>query len=480
MQDFSELFYQLDWLEAQLQEKAAFELVSRAIQQSPQQPQLYARRAEILKNVAAGQEAIEDLQTALELYRQQGKAPLEYARTHSRLLMLRWSQAQNWQEIEAELQLYSSLHAPLQAAPKLLSPDPHRPLRLGYLSADFRLCSAAILLEMLFLHHPQADFELYAYSLSDSQDAAQTQFRRLIPRWRSLASASPEQMLKTIRSDQIDILIDLAGHTSLSPLPILARQAAPIQLTGLTFNGPVGQQGLWRLSDRIVSPQPLLNEQLLYLDSWIWWPEPEALPGRSADTIPKLAQVLGCAHHPGRLSDHCLASWAEILKQLPQAQLELKHRLYQNPWCRQQLLDKFKSLGLGAERIHFVSGSDYRSYLQWYQGLDLVLDPFPYHGGLVSCEALWMGLPLITLSDWMRGGESILRQLNWPLGIANSPEQYINQALELAQNAALRREAALSLRQRLQTSSITKGPRLAAQLTQSYRQLWQAACQKQV
>ncbi|MEZ0369204.1 MAG: hypothetical protein ACAI44_08985, partial [Candidatus Sericytochromatia bacterium] len=355
-----EILYQAAWLEDELQLEAAWGVLSDALQRW-RSPRLLVQRAEVLKNAGAIPEAIEDLEAALDLFADE-EDEMAYARAHSRLILLRWSTAENWAEISAELRYYNSIHAPdpPRSIP-LRHPDPGRRLRIGYLSPDFRVCSAGMLLEMLFLHHPQDEWQVFAYSLVEApDDPGQQQLRRLLPNWRDVSRLTPEAVCDRIQADEIDILVDLAGHTSLSGLPVLIRQPAPIQLTGLTFNGPLGlPQMPWRLSDEIATPEALLGEKPLYLDSWIWWPEPDRQPGRDPDQIPPLAQIFGCAHHPGRLSQQTLALWSSLLQALPESRLWLKHRFYANQWCREHLQRRFAQFGIGPERLVFLPASNY-------------------------------------------------------------------------------------------------------------------------
>lgn len=455
----------------------AWQLLSGALRYWPDEPRLLLQRAEVLKQAGAVPDALEDFEAAAEAYADSDDR-LASARCHSQLLLLRWSQAESWAEIAAELRFYNSLYLPAEARTiPLRDPDPDRPLRIGYLSPDFRLCSAAMLLEMLFLHHPR-HWEVFAYSLLDlPEDPGQQQFRRLLPRWRDVSAYDTANIAAAIAADELDVLVDCAGHTSLNALPVFGLQPAPIQITGLTFNGPVGlPQMPWRLTDEVATPEALLDESPLYCDSWIWWPEPEQRPGRDPDRIPAVAEVFGCAHHPARLSDQTLQTWSLLFSELPAARLELKHAAYASEWCRRHLQRRLRHYGCDIERLHFLPASPYGDYLDWYRGLDLVLDPFPYHGGLVSCEALWMGVPLITQAGWMRGGASILAQLGWQIGIGVSPDAYLKQARLLATSPAMRRDAALRLRPALQHSSIMQGEKLATQLTDHARRLWRQAC----
>jgi len=471
-----DLLYQADWLEAQLELEAARDLLTQALEQTPAAWQLLARRAEVFKNAGDTGQAERDLRQALKLAQAQPPDALSLARLHSRLLLILWSRAESWAVLAAELQAFGRLHTQQQpvSAAQTRARKPG-PLRIGYLSPDFRLCSAGLLLEAYFLHHPRADLELFAYDLVNSQDLAQAQFQKLIPHWRQLAGLGVEQICEQIQADHLDVLVDLAGHTSLSGLAILARQPAPVQVTGLTFNGPVGlAQVPYRFTDPVCTPQGHLGEIPLYLPGWIFLPYALELPGKDPADLPLQALHLGCAHHPGRLSPQTLVLWAEILQQLPQSTLHLKHRYYRNAWCRQHLLQALAELGIAPERLHFHAESGYADYLGFYRHLDLVLDPFPYHGGLVSCDALWMGVPLVSLATWSRGGASLLQAVNFPAGIAQSPAAYVAQAVEIAQNLALRREAARHLRPALKQSWIGQPQTFVTACVQYLRQLGQS------
>lgn len=474
----SEVLYQVDWHEAHLQQAEALQVLKHALVQHPKSPQLWARRAEVLKNLGQSTAALADLRQA---QRYSAALPLlERARLHSRLLLLCWSLGPMTQ-IAEELAHFGQAFGNLSAPPALRDPRPERPLRVGWLSPDFRVCSAALVLEQVLMHIPPSGFEHLAYSLWDAPgDFGQQRFQQLVPRWRSLSGLSAEAAAAQMAADGIDILVDLAGHTSLSGLAIVALQPAPLCFSGLTFNGPVGLPQVIRFSDSVCSPPALPGqsspEQLAYLPSWIVWPEPET-PQLPARELPPVAQKLGCAHHPGRLSPATLRVWMELLKRLPNSELVLKHRLYRNGLCRQYFQQFAAAHGVSPTRLHFEGDSDYLPYLASYHTIDLVLDPFPYHGGLVSCEALWMGRPLVTLAEETHGGASLLQQVGGEWGIAKSPEAYISTALEIAHSLPLRQQAARDFRPRLQTSPVCDGPGWAQAIAAHLRKQWRQRCQ---
>jgi protein O-GlcNAc transferase len=344
------------------------------------------------------------------------------------------------------------------------------PLRVGFLSPDLRNCSAARLIADLFayapenierfvyatyphdLSHDEVFLTLYHYMIHERQD-----------RWYDASKDTQPGLAERIYHDGIDILIDLAGHTSLSNLRVMAHQPAPLQLSGLTFNGGIGLgDRCLRATDEICTPTPDYYPHDLPLMLPVWISHGEALSyplpaplNKSLNRSLKTSSAfrLGCAHHPGRLSESCLHTWGKIFAALPKnSQLHLKHPCYARPETRSLIQRQFVNTGFHPEQLLFSEGSDYADYLSFYDDLDLALDPFPYHGGLVSCDALARGVPLVTLSQAMHGGSSLLQQIGLLQGIAHSPEVYVEKALELLHDPALRHSLRHELPQRFAQS----------------------------
>lgn len=376
------------------------------------------------------------------------------ARLFSHQLLLHWSFASH-AELTAQLQHYYQTHvAPLtrhySQQQLSLSQRAPGPLRLAFLSPDLRHCSAANLIADLFSHTP-SNLELFVLSTAppDAKDPIQTALKDYMvttrhAHWHDLSQWHSADIAEQIKAWQIDLLLDLAGHTSLSGLQVMARQPAPLQITGLTFNGGVGlSDRCLRVTDRICTPHSGFYPQdlPLFLSTWI---SSDAAGTQRKEQSPSLAHTpsknslkLGCAHHPGRLSDHCLQTWGRLLAQLPpHSQLHLKHACYSDRTSQQRILEQLLPYGLTPAQIVFETASDYPDYLTFYDRLDLALDPFPYHGGLVSCDTLWRGVPLVTLSSYMHGGASLLHQLQAPEGIAQNPDDYIKKALGLLNDVA--------------------------------------------
>ncbi len=323
-----------------------------------------------------------------------------------------------------------------------------QPLRVGFLSPDLRNCSAARLIADLFSYAP-ANIQAFVYATYPHDLSHDEVFQNLYTymmnerqaRWYDGSKDTQPALAQRIYHDDIDILIDLAGHTSLSNLRVMAHQPAPIQLSGLTFNGGIGLgDRCLRATDAICTPIPDYYPHDLPLMLPVWISHGDAL----SVPLPRVINTskrfrLGCAHHPGRLSESCLRTWGKIFAALPKnSQLHLKHPCYARPETRSLIQRQFVNTGVLPEQLIFSEGSDYADYLSFYDDLDLALDPFPYHGGLVSCDALARGVPLVTLSQAMHGGSSLLQQIGLPQGIAHSPEAYVEKALALLHDPALR------------------------------------------
>lgn len=422
------------------------------------QPEIALRQAEVLKNLGQTAEAAALLKSRLTLTRpespespespdnrEKGPALLLGARLHSQYLLCLTSLGDP--HLAAEKALWANKYRPSDAPLAPLGPLPiarstQSRLRLGYLAPDFGSHSIYPLITRLFAGHDRAQFEVYAYAGQTRSDTASKRLQASGVHWRDVHEQTPRQIAAGIQNDQIDILIDASGHTSLHLLPVFYYRAAPIQISGLCFNGSTGLPECdYQLTDAICSPAktdtdlPLdldQGEKPLRLSSWLFWfPPQEALP---LSAPPHQGTVkLGCAHHPGRLSVEICRLWAQLLNKHPNTQLWLKHRCFASPDTQALFRQRFAQWGINPERLTFEGASGYLDYLAFYNQLSLALDPFPYHGGLTSAEALWMGVPLLNLQGPMQGGLSLLSQVGHPEWSAASAADFEAQAAELLQ-----------------------------------------------
>lgn len=364
--------------------------------------------------------------------------------------------------------------------------DPERPLKLGYLSADFSMHSATNTYSALFEYADRTQFELHAFYTRHDHTSVTDWFRSQVSGWHAVHDYRPEELAVYIRLLEIDLLVDLSGLTS-DDLKVLALQPAPLQFTGLGFGFTTGLRCLQgRFTDPHLSPyeNPGWNsEPLIYLSQVFHW-FPHALHQRITITPPPSASqdvlVLGCGNNPFKFSRQTLETWAAILKQEPRARLHLKFSGLEKPSVQRLFLQRLQNCGIPLEKVSLWGHSSLWEHLQFYQSLDLALDPFPYNGGVSTCEALWMGVPVISLAGGTRVGASILKTLGLDGWLAHTPHEYITRSLELLRDLPTRQYWRYQLRPRLLRSALCDGPGFTREVEKHYRALWRDWCRQQI
>lgn len=357
--------------------------------------------------------------------------------------------------------------------------NPDRRLRIGYLSPDFRNHPVGRFLLPLLKHHERNAFEIFAYSLSPGVDPITHQLRACTHHWRQMQRYSDPAAAELIRRDGIDILVDLAMHTAGNALRVLARKPAPIQFTHLAYASTTGLEAVdYRFSDPYLDPpgepNSFYTERTIRLPTtwWCYEPSPAAAEIAPRQTSPADPITFGCLNSFCKMSRTALQTWAKILQATPNSQL----LLHASPGThRQRCLDQFEQEEIDPRRIRFVGYLPIDKYFELHNQIDIALDPFPYGGGTTTCDALWMGLPVITLAGKTavaRMGCSVLSNVGLPQFIASSTEDYVSLAVKLAANPELRRELRQTLRQRMKDSPLMDAPRLAREIETAYRTAW--------
>lgn len=379
---------------------------------------------------------------------------------------LKWGKAQ-----EAAIQPLCS---------RVTDPDPERRLRVGYISGDLNLHSLSCLLLGLFQAHQSQDFFWVIYANTVQEDEFTRRFRQAVQLWRNIAPLSDTEVADQIQADQIDILVDLSGHTLGHRLQVFAHKPAPIQISGLGFGWTSGLSRMdYLFSDAwIVPPERVAcySETILSLPGLFHWTPPYTLVGLPLQALPCLESdrlLLGSGNEGMKLNETLLETWAEILKQLPQAQLALKFRGLEDPLWAAHLQARFARWGIGPERLVLQGKTAHQEHVAWYGQLDLALDPFPYNGGVSTLETLWMGVPVIALAAGTRAGVSILNTLGHPELLAESPAEYIAKAVALAQDRLRLFDYRQTLRQTLLDSPICNSQAYAREIEMAYRRVWQ-------
>jgi predicted O-linked N-acetylglucosamine transferase (SPINDLY family) len=356
-----------------------------------------------------------------------------------------------------------------------------RPLRIGFVAADFLQYPLGRLLAPLMERLDRKECEVVCYSNSYASDALSARIRRAVQGWYEVAGLSDEALAEQIRGAQIDILFDLAGHAPGNRLPVFARKPAPIQISWLGYAGSTGLAAMdYLLADRAhvaVACEPHYVERVLRLpDAYLCYDPPTEAP--EPGPPPALAQgfvTFGSFNQLAKISSECVACWGEILRRLPTARLLLKGAGADGPRTQQRLTQAFAAAGVEPARIEFQVPSRYPLFLQPYQQVDLALDPFPYGGSLTTCDALWMGVPVVTMPGKTFAGRhavSHLTNLGFTETIARDAGQYVELAVEWAGDldrlAAVRRQ----LRGQMAASPLCNQERFAANFLRLLRAIW--------
>ncbi len=359
--------------------------------------------------------------------------------------------------------------------------SPHRRLRIGWLSADLRHHVVGRALLPAFEAHDRTGFEFICYSTTPSSDAVAERFRAAASHWRDVGALPDEALCTQIRSDEIDILIDLGLHTARNRLPVIARKPAPLQISWLGQPCATGVRAIdYRLSDPFLDPPapPEEFESPLRLpECWTCYlPPVDAPEPRRFDPDATSGVTFGSFNNFCKINDEVLRCWAGILTRLPGSRLLLLAKPGRH---RERTVGTLAGHGVAPEAVSFLEYGASHAYPLRYQQIDIALDPFPYNGMTTTCDALWMGVPVIALIGAMplgRASYSLLANVGLPELAADSVEGYIETALLLARDRPRLAALHAGLRGRMGQSVLLDGPRMARQVEAAFRTVWQRRC----
>lgn len=364
---------------------------------------------------------------------------------------------------------------------------PERRVRIGYLSPDFAQHPVSAFLEPLLAAHDRGQFSLHAYAAVTAPDATTARLRRLVDDWCDIAPLDDAAAAERIHHDGIDILVDLAGHTQGNRLLVLARKPAPVQVTWLGYPDTTGLNAVdYRLVDAVTDPpgsaEALHSEALLRLEGGFLCyrpvegrPDPGPPPHRAQGWI-----TFGSFNNLAKLSPDTLSVWTVLLRRLPEARLLLKNRSFADAGTRAAWQAHFQAAGITEERVLLWPPSESPlEHLAAYRAIDIGLDTFPYNGTTTTCEALSMGIPVITLAGdrhASRVGASLLARVGLEDLVTTSPAAYVERAVALAAASGMLAGWRAALPHRLRFSPLCDGRRFARQVEGAYRQIWQHWC----
>lgn len=364
---------------------------------------------------------------------------------------------------------------------------PDRRLRVAFFSADLREHSVAYFLEPLLQHLPRDQFELCLYNTGAKSDHVTARFRALAHRWHDLPSQLENVVEPVVRTDAPDIAIDLGGHTGLSLLPLFARRLAPVQIAYLGYPNTTGLRAMdYRFVDAITDPpgeaDRLHTEKLIRFSpcAWTYAPPAEAPAPRSASALTRGQVTFGSFNNFSKVTDSMLQLWAKLLAAVPDSRLLLKSTGLGDPAIAKPLHERLTRAGLPADRINFAGFTTTTAeHLAAYSQVDIALDTSPYNGTTTTCEALWMGVPVISLQGdrhAARVSSSLLQAAGQPGLIATSREQYLSLARQLAGDPARLTMLRTRLREDLRRSILLDHAGQSARFAQALRACWQNWC----
>jgi predicted O-linked N-acetylglucosamine transferase (SPINDLY family) len=333
--------------------------------------------------------------------------------------------------------------------------EPHKRLRLGLVTADFHHQHPVnIFMQPVLARWNPEDIEITVYFTGVSYDEQTLLAKRRVSRWVEVTTLNDAQLARRIEEDGIDVLLDLAGHTGQQRMPLLAQRAAPVQATFLGYPGSTGVPNIdWILTDSVVAPEgseALFSEQVLRLPHTVFCFAPEAdypFPKWTAQTADR-PLTFASFNNVSKLTPRTLSMWAQVLKALPHARLLLKAPSFKDEAAKRVFGQRLQDLGVALDRIEFRGPSGLTDMMAEYADVDIALDPAPYNGGTTSLQALWMGVPVLTVAGGhfvSRMGASFMQAAGLPEWVASDDADLVRRAVSLSQD----RQALLALKQGL-------------------------------
>jgi predicted O-linked N-acetylglucosamine transferase (SPINDLY family) len=448
---------------------AAFE---KAIQLKPDHYLAHSNLGHALQSRGEFERAIASFDNALEIRPESSNV------ASNRLFVLQNMLDAEPQRLRAELDHWDARFAAhlrdfMAQFPNDRSPD--RPLRVGYVSADFRKHVVGWNLLPILTRHDRSRFQIYLYSNTERRDEMTEKLEFCVDGWRNILGVSDDQAAQMVRQDEIDILVDLSLHSAGNRLLLFARKPAPVQVTYLGYAGSTGLRTMdYRLSDPYLDPPGAelsgYSEETIRLPHSYWCyqsggPTPDVQP---APSLKNGYFTFGCMTNFSKVSGASLELWGHILAAMPTSHL----LMYCGSEPRQrEVIELLGHHGASPDRIEFVGWQQWNGYISTYHRIDVGLDPFPRAGGITTCDSLYMGVPVITLAGKTaigRGGCTVLSNVGLPQLIASSQEDYLKLAMRAEEWTQLRP----TLRERMRSSPLMDAKGFTHGLEAVYRIMW--------
>ena len=367
-------------------------------------------------------------------------------------------------------------------------PDPDRRLRIGYVSPDFCTHSVAHFFEILLDEQNRREIETFGYGNVESPDEVTERLKSKFDHYRNILGVNDTDIVDMVLKDKIDILVDLSGHTGFNRMTVFGYKPAPVQVSYLGYPDTTGMEQVdYRFTDEIADPpesQKFYTEKLFYLpDGFLSYKPPDYAP--PVGPLPALENgyiTFGSFNNNCKIDSAIMTIWAEVLKANKDSRMILKFRGGQVKVLQQHYLGEFEKLGISPDRIEIHGGLFPIEHLNLYNRIDIALDTYPYNGTTTTFEALWMGVPVISLvgeHHMSRVGLSILTRFGMGFLAASTPEEYVVRAAALAAKTDTLAEMRAVMRRTIAGASLCNTSKFVKNVEAAYRTMWHKWCENQ-
>ncbi len=455
----------------------------RALELKPDFAEVYQNRGLLLMRRGQAGAALASFQQALAL------EPRSASAHSSALLALQYQSNVTLAQLAAAHRDFGERQADSMSPARYDNArQPDRRLRIGFVSPDLAFHPVGYFLVGLLENLDRQQTQVTCYTDRLQGDGMTDRLRAAAGNWRNVRAMNDRQLIEQIRADGIDILFDLAGHFGNNRLPMFAHKPAPVQITWMGYVGTTGLAAIdYLLADRYHVPQSAeahVCERVLRMpEGYVCYAPPLDTPGISP--LPALARghvTFGSFNNPLKLTAKVIEVWAEILRSVPASRLVLKYHGLDTATVGERIAGSFAERGVARTRLDLLGGTAHADLMRQYQRIDIALDPFPYSGGLTTCEALWMGVPVVTCPGETfasRHALSHLSNVGLTETIAADRHAYVRLAVALAADLPRLTTLRGSLREQMAASPLCDGPRFAKNFMRLLRGIWKAWCDEQ-
>jgi predicted O-linked N-acetylglucosamine transferase (SPINDLY family) len=463
----------------------ASECFEKSVALKPSSPEAW-------NNIALVYQSLCRFDEAIDCFRQTRALAPNSPGMHSNLLFgLQYQPGKTAEDLFSETMEWGVVHAAPHyhkaKAPTNVA-DPDKRLRIGYLGADFKGHSSAYFLMPLFENHNREAFEIFVYAQVAPPDGWTQKFMDLSHNWHFTNAVTDDDLADLVRSERIDILVDLSAHTADTRVLTMARKPAPVQVSWIGIGNTTGVKTVdYFLTDphylpedheRFFCEKPWRLPRIAYCyDPLNVFPEVGPQPALEKGFI-----TFGCFSRSVRMNPAVLETWAKLMVGVPNSQILINTKSMLDDGLRETFHETFERHGIARERVRLEFIVPTQATWAAYNEVDIALDPFPHNAGLTSYESLWMGVPVLTLCDRPpqgRYGTSIMNNIGLPQFVAKDPEDYVRIGTEWARTPERLAELRKGLRDRMKTSPLCDGAAFARDVEDAYRGMWRRWCAEQ-